>query len=159
MRAWVMVVMVATGCVTPRIGVDRLAAEAGRNVVAAARFAAQKQVELEGNVETIAFLTEEQTVTSGRASATVAYGVGRSSSSSRTRNVIVQQPYALVTTQEEPWVTCFLSAGAPVDALEKGLWASMVGTFNSFQRVDDRLRVVLTNCRVVRVSERQPTPR
>lgn len=153
MRLWTVVGVLAAGCVTPRIGIETLAAEAQRNEVAAARLAAKKLVELQARVEDITFLKEEQAVTTGRGAYTATLRGGRTSSNSRTQSVTVEYPYVLLTTEKQTPVACFLSGDAGADALERGKWAAMVGRFGSFERIGGKLRVVLSGCRVEVVSQ------
>lgn len=146
MRLWMVVAALsATGCVTPRIWVEEIAGEAKRNEVAAARLASKKIVELTARVDDLSFLKEDRTVTTGA----TRYGTRSSSSSGTTRTVTVQSPYVLLTTDDDTWVTCFLAADPKADLLSKGQRASLVGAFSSFERIGDRLRIVLTNCFVV----------
>jgi hypothetical protein len=139
-----MVVVVVSGCATPRMTVEAVLAKAAGNEVAAARSTHGVDVLVVGTIQDITFLVETQLETVGTA--------GRNQSHSVTSKQRQRAPYVSLLTEDGAAVFCFpKEEDVPsFDRLVRGEKATFVGTFHSFSRGESSgaLRVTLGSCRI-----------
>lgn len=133
------------GCATVRVvDLPALVAEADRNEIAAAQLAREAEVVVAGRVLDFSYKK-----TTGRVARSSGAFVGNTYfGSTRTHSYSTAYPYVAVEGPSKAVAYCYVDPELPaVAALTRGQVAKLRGQFQSLQRVEGQLQVVIINCK------------